>query len=249
MVARGSYAARRHPQGSSPQDVGGRKGLGNLVDELGPLVDNKLGWFRELRNTALGLKRHPGDLVEQTEGALTKGSRAGIFRRGRLAEEVRERRERFGVIGSGIGYGSGDEVGQLLEDRRVLRRGAVVEARARRIHFKVTVEQERKTGPDLGWKEQVKRGRGRSRYRRQKPVAIQVTPQSDGDLARQVMRVGQRASVEAPSARGRPVAGNGHELASCPHREGGLGVPFRLNHVFLAVQTIDDLESVERAEQ
>ena len=73
-----------------------------------------------------------------------KSRRMRILGRAAVTKKIRKGRKRRGVVRCRVGYRFGNEAGQLVEDRLVLGGGAVVEARARRVHLEVAMQQKRK---------------------------------------------------------------------------------------------------------
>ena len=83
-----------------------------------------------------------------------------------------------------------------------------------------------------------------------KSVTVNRPPESNGNLPRQVVRIGQRAPVEAPSARRRSVPRHRDEFATS--RVLGkirLRAPLRFDHLVVAPKTINDLQSIEGAKK
>jgi hypothetical protein len=112
---------------------------------LGWLFDENLGWLPERGDAGPGLERHPGDVVEQPQRALTECCRVRILGHDSLAEQVRQGRDGLSVFGGCVGNRVRNETGELLEYRLVPGGRAVVEACACRVDLEVAVKQERET--------------------------------------------------------------------------------------------------------
>src|SRR5262245_16062281 len=124
-------------------DVLRRERGGDPIDRLRALVEQKLGRPHRGRDFWSGFSRNPGDLIQQREGAVAECPCMSFLWGCPLAQKVGERVERSGVLVGGVRNCGPNKRSEPRQDRVVLRRRAVVEARPGRVYLEVAMKQKR----------------------------------------------------------------------------------------------------------